>query len=268
MDKDVINKTEFVKETVAKLKYFAQLYGINSLFLVGGYCRSTYFNDFSDLHDLDVASAYDRQAVEMAGLFASEIVNSVPTIYERTQTAMVEYKSGDNAIRIEFQGKSPSPYMYNQEIRDWMHNQGIEDVPLMHNIYGRDFTINSLIYSLFNENMYDLTERAVEDLDRGRIVSILPAAYLIKYNPLAALRAIRFSLRYEFSIDEELKDAIKNSYPFIAASLSEERVAKELVRILTIDGERAISVLKENNLDRLLLIPMVRQKAMEVNKDE
>lgn len=258
-----IDRKEFVKEVIAKLRYFTNLYGINSLFIAGGYCRCVYLNNIEDVHDIDIASAYEHQAVQLAGLFASEVLNTAPQIYKQSQTAMVAYKKGQQSIQIEFQGRCPNPYMYNQDIRDWLHQQGILDEPLMHNIYGRDFTINSLIYSLHNEQLYDVTDRAIQDFEQRKIVSLLPATLLVKYNPLAALRAIRFSVYYNFSVDDSLKEAIKKSYPFIVASLSEERVTKEIVRILTIDADKAIDRLKEYNLDRLLLLPMVRDKVRE-----
>lgn len=257
------DRIEFIHEAVAKLKYFAQLYGINSLFIVGGYCRALYFNNLNEVHDIDVASAYPQQAVELAGLFASEILNTVPVVYRQSQTAMVEYESGGRSIRIEFQGRSPAPYMHNQEIRDWMHNQKIEDEPLMHNLYGRDFTINSLIYSLQNERIYDLTDSALKDLENGQINPLLPPNLLIKYNPIAALRAIRFAVAYQFSINDDLQKIIAEAYPFIVASLSEDRISKELIRILTIDAKKALDLLKKFNLDRLLLLPLVREKIRE-----
>jgi tRNA nucleotidyltransferase/poly(A) polymerase len=262
-----IDRAEFVNGVIAKLSYFAQLYGVKSLFVVGGYCRCLYFNNVDEVNDIDVASAYEHQAVQLAGLFASEVLKTAPQIYERSQAAMVEYKEKGQSIKIEFQGKSPSPYMYNQEIRDWLHNQKIEDEPIMHNIYGRDFTINSLMMSLSSGEFYDLTGKGARDLESKAIVSLLPPPLLIKYNPLAALRAIRFSVLYDFSIDDQLKETIRKSYPFITSSLSEERVAKEIVRILTVDAAKGIDQLKEFNLDRLLLIPLVRNKVREESDD-
>ena len=177
-----ISKELLIQEVVAKLRYFAKLYGIRSIFIAGGYCRERYLNKIWRVTDIDVASAFHEQAVQLGGLFASEILNAVPQFYARTGTAMMEYPSEFGSIRVEFQGDSTNAYMHNEEIRTWLQANGVENVPLMNNIYGRDFTINSLIYSLNDDNMYDPTDRAIQDFDRRKISSLLPAEILNKYN--------------------------------------------------------------------------------------
>jgi len=255
-----INKQLVVKEVIAKLKYFAKLYGIKSIFVVGGYCREHYFGKIWRVKDIDVASAYHEQARQLGGLFASEILHSVPKFYARTGTAAVEYPSEFGSMRVEFQGDSINAYMYNQEVKAWMQSQGIDNVPLMNNIYGRDFTINSLIYSLHNEQMYDPTNLGIRDLERRRICSLLPAPMLIKYNPLAALRAIRFALQYDFHIDADLRSAIKESgTDNLCNSLSQERIVKEVVKVLETNGPDALDMLKKFELDRILLHPDVKK---------
>ena len=184
----------------------------------------------------------------------------MPTFYERTGTAMVEYPSKVGPIRIEFQGNSVNAYMYNQDIRTWLQANSIENVPLMNNLYGRDFTMNALICSLHNGNMYDPTHLAVKDLEDKVIRSILPAEMLIKYNPLAAIRAVRFSLENEFSIDSDLQKAIKkDAVVSLQQSVSQKRIVSEIVKVLKIGGEKGLDFLKKLDLDRILLDPAVKE---------
>jgi len=247
------SKTQIIEEIVDRLKYFCQLYSIDSIFLVGGYTRSLYLGDMESINDIDVASAYSNQSQLLAGIFASEVLDATPTFYERTGTAAVEYKE----MRIEFQNYSSNAYMYNQDVRDWMRFNGIEDVPLMHNIYGRDFTINSLIYSLNSGKLLDPTDRAEKDFDDGRIVSLLPAHLLIKNNPLAILRAIRFALIYDFKIDEGLSIAMKEGKDKLSKSLSKDRIMKEIVKILKIDSVEGLKLLKKYGVEYFLMSPEV-----------
>lgn len=254
-----INKQVLVDEVIAKLRHFTKLYGIDSLFIVGGYCRSKYQGKIWEINDIDVASAFHDQARQLGGLFASEVLNTTPRFYERTGTALVEYVSEMGTIKVEFQGSSTSAYMHNQEVKEWFHKRGIKDVPLMNNIYGRDFTINALLYSLENDELYDPTGYAKRDLDRKLIVSLLPAPMLIKYNPLAILRAIRFTLQHGFFIDAKLRKAMKNGKDRLLASLSIERIMKEITRILKLDGPKGLEALKNYNLDTFLLLPGLKK---------
>lgn len=255
---EITNKIILVKEVIAKLQHFSKLYGIKSIFIVGGYSRSYYLGKLWTVNDIDVASAFKDQALQLGGLFASEILNSTPRFYERTGTAMMEYVSDQGSIKVEFQGNSTKSYMQNEEVRTWMQSKGIEDVPLMNNIYGRDFTINSLIYSLHNEQLYDPTNRGIPDFEKKKIVSLLPANILIKYNPLASLRAIRFALKYDFYIEESLRTAIKSAgIENLTQSLTKDRILKEVVNVLKTSPD-GLDMLKMFKLDRILLDPSVK----------
>jgi len=75
MDKnEIANKMILIKEVVAKLRHFSKLYGIKSIFIAGGYCRSYYMGEMWTVNDIDVASAFKDQALQLGGLFASEIL--------------------------------------------------------------------------------------------------------------------------------------------------------------------------------------------------
>ena len=269
MPTKAIDKELVIQEVVAKLKHFAKLYGVRSIFVVGGYCRERYSGTLWKVNDIDVASAYHEQARQLGGLFASEILNSVPKFYARTGTASMEYPSEFGSIRVEFQGDSINAHMHNQEVRSCMQKQGIEDVPLMNNIYGRDFTINALVYSLHNEMMFDPTEKAIEDFDKKRIAPLLPAPILIKYNPLAAIRAVRFAITYDFRIVPELRSAIiEGGTDNLRSSLSEERIVKEIVKTLHVDATKGLEMLRKLELDRILLHPDVKEYIYLGTKDK
>jgi len=256
---DPASKEILIDEAVAKLTHFAKLYGIRSLFIVGGFCRDKYFNQIEEVNDIDVASAFGEQAMQLGNLFASEVLHTSPKIYKRSGAAAVNYTTDLGTIKIEFQGNSIVPYMYNQEVRNWMHANDVDDVPLMHNIYGRDFTINALILSLNDGVMYDPTDLAVPSLEKKKIISLLPADMLVKYNPLSILRAIRFALTYDFLIHPEMRTAMKEGVGLLPKSLSEERIVKEIVRILKIDAEEGIEMLQKFNLAQYLLVPDIKK---------
>lgn len=252
------DKLILIDEVVEKLKYFVKLYGVESLFIVGGFCREHYFDALWRINDIDVASAFHEQALQIAGLFASEVLNVAPKFYKRSGAAVINYKSELGEIKIEFQGDSVNRYMYNADVKDYLHQIGVEDVPLNSNIYGRDFTMNTLIYSLAQEKFFDPTQRAISDLERKKIVPVLPAQLLVKYNPLVIFRAIRFAMLYDFIIDPELREAMKNGQPKLEDFISKERILKEIVRILIINGPKGLEFLKEFSLDRFLLDPLIK----------
>lgn len=253
------SKLLLIEEVVSKLKYFTQIYGIESIFIVGGYCRDHVLGRPENISDIDVASAFHNQAMQLGGLFASEVLNLVPTFYHRTGTAAVNYSNETDSIRVEFQGNSTNSYMYNQEVRDWLRSKNIEDVPLLNNLYGRDFTINTIIYSLIKDGFYDITQKASNDIERKVIRSILPPEMLIKYNPLSILRAIRFSLTYDFHIESELSSVMKGKQQLLKSQLSENRILKEIIKILKINSEEGLKLLRKYEIDSFLLNPEIKR---------
>src|SRR3990167_3386214 len=76
------------EEIVGDLRYFAKLYSLDSLFVVGGYCRALVMGD-QRVDDIDVASAYPDQALRLFGLFASEFLHTSPEFYHRTGTGVI-----------------------------------------------------------------------------------------------------------------------------------------------------------------------------------
>lgn len=250
---EIANKELLLDEIIAHLRHFVHLYGIESLFIVGGYCRALYLGRRWEVNDIDVASAYHDQAVQLGGLFASEILNTSPEFYHRTGTAHIEYRSQLGTINIEFQGNSTNAYMHSQEVKDYLHEKGVEDVPLMNNLYGRDFTMNAMILTLKDGHLLDPLGRAQADLDKSLIAPILPAELLIKYNPLAILRAVRFSVSYDFFIDPQLRAQMKQNVELLPKTISHERIVKEMVRILKANPQKAIEAFEDFGLTSILL---------------
>jgi len=105
---------------------------------------------------------------------------------------------------------------------------------LKEDIYRRDFTINSLLMK-FNkgetiESIIDISNYGLNDLLYNKIIRCIPninAEEILYADPLRILRAIRFSIRYNYNIDEKTLEAMKKVANRINI-LSSERIYEEL----------------------------------------
>ncbi|XWS23374.1 hypothetical protein CRYUN_Cryun28dG0008200 [Craigia yunnanensis] len=115
--------------------------------------------------------------------------------------------------------------------------------------YRRDLTINSLFYNINTNLIEDFTNRGIQDLKFGRIVTSLPPKATFLDDPLRVLRAIRFgtcdrkSARFDFTLDEELKkaaacDDVKTA---LGAKISRERIGTEID--LMISGNQPVKAI-------------------------
>jgi len=93
----------------------------------------------------------------------------------------------------------------------------------------RDFTINALFYNLNLRTIEDLTGMGLSDLHRKIIRTPISAFTTFEDDPLRVLRAIRFSSRLCFALDEELLQAAQTPaiHSALMTKISRERIYKE-----------------------------------------
>mmetsp|Transcript_3768 Transcript_3768/g.8028 ORF Transcript_3768/g.8028 Transcript_3768/m.8028 type:complete len:959 (-) Transcript_3768:1082-3958(-) len=100
----------------------------------------------------------------------------------------------------------------------------------------RDFTINSLFYNIRTGKVEDWTGRGLTDLMQNRlIVTPVDPHETFHDDPLRVLRAIRFCVRLDFTLHNDIVQAAmsKRVHHSLHVKVSRERVGKELEGMLT-----------------------------------
>jgi len=116
----------------------------------------------------------------------------------------------------------------------------------------RDFTINGMFYDPLDDRTIDYVG-GVEDLDRGVIRAIGDPHERLAEDYLRMLRAVRFTARFGFSLEDQTRHAVEANAPRIV-SVSAERILNELERMLLHSGRRqAVELLLETGLMRHIL---------------
>ncbi|MCZ2075560.1 MAG: CCA tRNA nucleotidyltransferase [Bryobacteraceae bacterium] len=100
----------------------------------------------------------------------------------------------------------------------------------------RDFTINAMLMDPDTKEVLDFVGGR-QDLESGIIRAIGEPEQRFREDHLRMLRAIRFSARFNFAIDENTMRAMESLAPLIR-HVSAERVRDELTRMLTEGGAR------------------------------
>ncbi len=121
---------------------------------------------------------------------------------------------------------------------------------LIEDLHRRDFTINTLCMNQKGK-IIDLMN-AKGDIKKRIIKSVGDENQKLIEDPLRILRAIRFACTLNFTIEENLKNAIKTNAEYVK-TLSNERVKEELNKILLSKNYYyGLTLLKELNiLDKL-----------------
>jgi tRNA nucleotidyltransferase (CCA-adding enzyme) len=120
---------------------------------------------------------------------------------------------------------------FRRDVRtDGRHAEVEFGVSLEDDLARRDFTINAIAYSPKRDEVRDPFD-GQGDLARRLVRAVGDANARMREDRLRALRAIRFAARFGFRIDDETRNAIEASTPFLGR-LSPERVKQELDKTL------------------------------------
>jgi tRNA nucleotidyltransferase/poly(A) polymerase len=135
----------------------------------------------------------------------------------------------------------------------------------------RDITINSMFYNINTNTVEDFLNQGIQDLQNGFIRTPLNPEVTFHDDPLRILRVVRFAVRFQFNLDEEIykaikKTEIKNS---LYKKISNERIAKELS--LMLEGNKpqcAVYLLyKFKLIDAIMKLPL-NDENLEKNQNE
>lgn len=130
----------------------------------------------------------------------------------------------------------------------------------------RDLTLNALFYNINEEKVEDFTKKGLEDLKNHIARTPLEPLQTFLDDPLRILRTIRFAVKYNLQITQEIKEAASN--PDVRKALVEkvtnERRAKELNSMFSgRDPCMCILYLQEFNLIKLLFGEVPNAKITE-----
>jgi len=209
--------TEF--EQAKKLLEHIKSAGYNG-YLVGGCVRDMSLN--LTPKDYDIATSADPAQVKEV-LKEYEIIDT--GIQHGTVTVVTE--KGNFEI---------TTYRVESGYSDFRHPDNLEFVDNIDLDLGRrDFTINALAMDL-DGNIRD-PYNGLQDLEKHTIRCVGTANRRFHEDPLRMMRAIRFSAKLGFNIEEKTYSAIIENAQLIT-KISQERIRDELCQILYYDPEK------------------------------
>ncbi|MBO8137912.1 MAG: CBS domain-containing protein [Desulfotomaculum sp.] len=185
----------------------------------GGVVRDIMLN----VKNLDVDLIVEGDAITLARALGQKLGGKVRA-YEKFGTAEVSLKNGSwidlATARVEF-------YEYPAALPT------VETSSLKHDLYRRDFTINSMAISLNPGTFGELVDYfgGREDLYAG-IVRVLHNLSFVE-DPTRMLRAVRFEQRYQMHMDPQTLRLLKEAvYEELITRVSDERLWYEIKIIL------------------------------------
>lgn len=203
-------------------------------FLVGGGVRDLLLGN--QPKDFDIAT--DATPEEVRTLFRNSriIGRRFKIVHIRFGREIIEVTTfrAHHAVENEIERGTP-----RKQIRDLDSAHSSEGMILRDNVYGdidedalrRDFTINALYYTTDGFRLLDFSS-GVEDLRNRQLRMIGDPSTRYKEDPVRMLRALRFSAKLGFSIEESTARPI-NKLAHLLASISPARLFDETLKLFT-----------------------------------
>ncbi len=174
----------------------------------------------------------------------------IKRIFLKTVDTGIEH--GTVTVLMDKEGFEVTTYRIDGEYEDGRHPKNVEYTSVLkQDLLRRDFTINAMAY---NDEVGLVDEfEGQKDLKAGIIRCVGSATNRFDEDALRILRAIRFSARLGFDIDEETKEAIKLKSPSLS-KISAERIKAELDKtIISSHPEKLLFAAENGVFDNVLL---------------
>jgi putative nucleotidyltransferase with HDIG domain len=222
-----------------------------SVYIVGGYVRDLFLGN--DGFDIDFVVVGD--ALKFCKELKKRIKAGSLVIFPRFGTCMLQYKNH----KLEF--VTARTEIYQKESR----KPEVTKADLLSDLSRRDFTINTLAMDIHPDRFGQIIDpyNGKMDLDSGLIRTPLEPQQTFSDDPLRMMRAIRFSTRFNFTIDPDTFQAITETAKRLEI-ISQERITAEFNKILEADKPSlGINLLAQTGLLEIFLPEMMNTKGVE-----
>lgn len=237
-----------IGELLGDIVNIARINKLSKPFMVGGVPRDRIIGsrgNKSDINDIDLTTG-DKDAASLALAIYKKYPDSNYQTYDDGHASL-----DISGLHLDFSSNFIAPGVKEQLIK-----MGIQDITSMKlEMYSRDFNINLLLEDLNFSTIYDITGESIDDINAGIIRCPIDPEITIGVDPRRIIRAIKFSIKYGFAIDDDLKRAMLNNKNKIK-TLPHKFVSRKVNEVLLIDADLAVDKLIEYKL--LPLIPMTK----------
>lgn len=223
-------------------------------YVIGGWVRDCILKREHTEKDIDIVVV--GSGIDIARKAARKFGPGIKvSVFKNFGTAM--FRSGE--YEIEFVGARKESYTRSSR-KPFVENGTLEDDQTR-----RDFTINALAISLNKINYGELLDPfgGIMDLENKIIRTPLDPDKTFSDDPLRMMRAIRFAVQLNFTIEEITFRSIKKNADRIRI-VSAERVVTELNKIiLCSQPSKGFNMLDKSGLLRMILPALNNLKGVE-----
>lgn len=231
-----------------KLAEYVKKWNKANVYIVGGSVRDFQLG-FKFPKDIDLCIDLDNGAEEFCKFLKKNYPEECKNFVEYPRFGTSKFTLQTRIFKIEIECVMPRVESYNTGPRkpSQVSYSSIEMDALR-----RDFCCNALYVNVLDDIILDPTGRGLDDIKNKTLHTPLSPEITFKDDPLRMLRAVRFACTKEFTISQEILDALTD-YPEYY-QLSMERVRDEFEKIISSkSANSAIQLLHDHKLLKYII---------------
>lgn len=239
---------DFLKQQIKSSRWSGKVY------LAGGAVRDELLN--LPIKDIDLVVDMPNGGIEFAKWITRKLgiyTSGNPVVFQKFGTAKFNLRGvthkGIDLSSIDIEVVMPRTEKYTFGSRKPEVGQGT----MAQDVERRDFTVNALIKDLTTGEIKDLTGMGRADIKKGIIRTPLDPDVIFTDDPLRMLRAIRFTVKYNWTLPLfMIKGITRNSH--MIKHISAERIRDELDKMLvTGSPDTAVRLLQITGLSKHIM---------------
>jgi len=245
-----------LEEFLGALGKLAETSSLSAPYVVGGFPRDRAFGlSPEQIKDIDITTG-NKDSFSLA-ILANKQWPEAPFRSYNDGHMSLDFKN----IRLDFSNNFALP-----NIEEELKKRGIEKpTDLQKEVYSRDFTINTLLQPMdLSQKALDVTGKGFEDIEKRVLRTPVDADLTIGHDARRILRALKLSMQFGLTIDDDLGKAMIK-YRGAVGQLPSGHISRQVHQLFRMDSKKAIELLSEYKL--LPIIPLSRLMSMEIAKN-
>ena len=212
-----------------------------NIYIIGGIVRDLILHN--TIKDIDIVVESD--AIEFCKSLEESLGCNIISTQESLRTAKVLFF---NNIEIDFASTREEEYE-KSGVLPVAYNFGCS---LKKDIMRRDFTINTLAISLTGKNKYSLVDYCggYNDILSKKIRVLHDKSFID--DPSRIIRALKFQVRFDFEIEENTNDLLKQYLDNVDYNMPLERIKSELRQYFSIEKKGLYSKIIDTKAYKLI----------------
>lgn len=233
-----------LKNILEILRKASSAKGISKPYIVGGLPRDKLLGRLSEVNDIDLTTG--DETIHNYAEIVSRLLKEAGQEFSFKEMPDGHRQIQLSNVKLDFSSNFRSPDCQKLLVKAGVKNPS----PLQIEMFSRDFTCNTLLMSLTDFRIYDLTGMGVKDIKNKILRTPLPPRIALADSPKRIIRTVYLASKLGFSVEPKVIRWISKNHEYVK-SISGKYIQNLLRKSFKYNKEIADKILLETGLNQI-----------------